>query len=85
MKRCAMSLLFFALAGVPAGAHFIWIVPDGTEGTKAKVVSSEGLEPDEAVPMEKIAALRFDFLGDFEGGRSRLVLKVGAFPRESSG
>ncbi|MCI0464081.1 MAG: DUF4198 domain-containing protein [Gemmataceae bacterium] len=58
MKRCAMGLLLFALAAVPARAHFIWIVPDGADGTKAKVVFSEDLEPDEGVPVEKIAATK---------------------------
>lgn len=58
MKRCVMTLLLFALAAVPVQAHFIWIVPDGPEGTKAKVVFSEGLEPDDAVPVEKIAGTK---------------------------
>jgi uncharacterized GH25 family protein len=58
MKRCVTTLLLLALAAVPVQAHFIWIVPEGTGGTKAKVIFSEGLEPDEAVPVEKIAATR---------------------------
>lgn len=56
MKRTILSLLFFALTAAPAQAHFIWIVPDAREGAHAKIVFSEGLEPDEAVPVEKIAA-----------------------------
>ena len=58
MKRCMMSLLLFALAVVPARAHFIWIVPDGTDGTRAKVIFSDSLEPDEGVPVEKVAATK---------------------------
>ena len=56
MKRCVTCLLLLAWAALPARAHFIWIVPDGTDGTKAKVIFSDSLEPDEGVPVEKIAA-----------------------------
>ena len=58
MKRCAMTLLLFILAAMPARAHFIWIVPDGTDGTKARVVFSDGLEADDAVAIEKIAGTK---------------------------
>jgi hypothetical protein len=49
-----MCLLACALAAGPARAHFIWIVPDGPEGTKAKVVFSDNLEPDADVPLANI-------------------------------
>lgn len=61
MKPCVLSLLLFASAIVPARAHFIWIVPDGPDDTTVKVVFSEGLEPDEAVPVDKIAATKLCF------------------------
>lgn len=58
MKRCMMCLLVLALATAAAPGHFIWIVPDGSDSTKAKVVFSDSLAPDEAVPIEKIAATK---------------------------
>ena len=54
MKRFVMALLLLGMAAVPAGAHFIWIVPDRS-GREAKVIFSDNLEPDEAVPVGKIA------------------------------
>jgi len=39
-------------------AHFIWIVPEGSNGAMAKVVFSDSLEPDENVAIEKIAATK---------------------------
>src|SRR5262245_31221402 len=66
MKRCVLSLLLVALAAVPAPAHFIWIVPDGADATRAKVVFSDTLGPDDAVDVEKIAATKL-YLRDGEG------------------
>ena len=56
MKRCMMGLLLFTLTAVPVRAHFIWIVPDAADGTKVRVIFSDNLEPDDAVPVERIAA-----------------------------
>jgi uncharacterized GH25 family protein len=56
--RCVLSLACLVLAAVPAPAHFIWIVPDGLEAAAAKVVFSEDLQPDDAVPIERIAATK---------------------------
>lgn len=58
MQRCALSVLLLAVAATTAPAHFIWIVPEGTDGTTARVIFSDSLEPDDAVPIEKIAATR---------------------------
>lgn len=55
MMRLFASVVACALAASAAQAHFVWIVPDGADGTRAKVVFSDSLEPDEAVPIENIA------------------------------
>lgn len=58
MNRWFCSLAALFLVVVPAWAHFIWIIPHGSDGTKLRVVFSEGLEADAAVPIEKIAAIK---------------------------
>jgi len=46
--------MVLAMAGT-ATAHFVFIVPD-KGGSTVKIVFSDGLEPDEAVPMPKVDA-----------------------------
>lgn len=74
MKRCMMTLLLFALTALPVQAHFVWIVPDGDTGAKAKVIFSENLEPDEAVSVEKIAGTKL-LVRDSAGKASALDWK----------
>jgi uncharacterized GH25 family protein len=76
MKRCLLCLLVFALAVVPARAHFIWIVPDGADGTRIKVVFSDDLEPDEGVAVEKIAGTKL-LARDAAGKAVKLESKKG--------
>src|SRR5215207_3853016 len=76
MKRCLTGLLLLGLACAPAGAHFIWIVPHGAGDSKAKVVFSENLEPDEAVAVEKIASTKL-FVRDGGGKVAALGWKKG--------
>jgi uncharacterized GH25 family protein len=76
MKRCLFSLLAFALLAIPARAHFIWIVPDGADGTKVKVVFSDDLEPDEGVAVEKIGGTKLLTL-DAAGKAAKLDWKKG--------
>ena len=52
----ACCLILLALAGT-AGAHFVFIVPD-EGGSTARVVFSDDLSPDEAVPVSKIASTK---------------------------
>lgn len=54
MKTIFISGLLFLLATAPVCGHFIFIVPEGQGDTKAKVVFSEELEPDDAVNVELI-------------------------------
>lgn len=73
MRRFLCILLLLATA-VPAQAHFIWIVPEGGDPMKARVVFSEGLEPDDSVAIEKIAATKL-FMRDGGGKVSALDWK----------
>jgi uncharacterized GH25 family protein len=58
MTRFVYPLVALFVSVVPVRAHFIWIVPDRADNAKAAVVFSEDLKPDEAVPVEKIAAAK---------------------------
>jgi uncharacterized GH25 family protein len=55
-RLLACCLTVFALA-TTAGAHFVFIVPD-KDGSTAKVVFSDDLNPDENVPISKFAATK---------------------------
>jgi uncharacterized GH25 family protein len=77
MKR---ALLTFAclLAGLSlAQGHFVFIVPDASGGT-AKVVFSDSLEPDENVPITRIANLKL-FARDASGKSAPLDWTKGDF------
>jgi N-acetylneuraminic acid mutarotase/uncharacterized GH25 family protein len=58
MNRFYYPLVALFVSVVPVRAHFIWIVPDRADTAKATVIFSEDLKPDEAVPVEKIAAAK---------------------------
>src|SRR5262249_30170445 len=54
MKRCLLSLLLLVALVPLAQGHFIWIVPE-KDGTTAKVIFSDSLEPDAPALLDKIA------------------------------
>jgi uncharacterized GH25 family protein len=58
MKSNVLAFVLLALAASPARSHFIWIVPDGANAGLMRVFFSDKLEPDDQVPIEKIAATR---------------------------
>jgi uncharacterized GH25 family protein len=51
------TLAAIAATAAPAAAHFVFVVP-AKDGKTATVVFSDDLEPDENVPVEKIAGLK---------------------------
>jgi uncharacterized GH25 family protein len=57
----AVTVLVFAT--LTAQAHFVFVVPDAKDPAKAVVVFSDELAPDEAVTMEKIAAIKLKVRG----------------------
>lgn len=57
MSRFLLSAALLAVAAVSSSAHFVYVVP-AKDGKTVTVVFSEGLEPDENVPVEKIAGLK---------------------------
>jgi uncharacterized GH25 family protein len=69
------SLIVLLLVG-SVQAHFIWIVPAGSDGTAAQVVFSDTLGPDEGVPIEKIAGTKL-LLRDVGGKAAPLSWKQG--------
>lgn len=72
--RRFLSVLALALTmGVVAEAHFVYVVPE-SDGTKAKLIFSDSLEPDEAVPITKIKNTKLT-LRDATGKESPVELK----------
>ncbi|MGL6094637.1 MAG: hypothetical protein ACRC7O_02395, partial [Fimbriiglobus sp.] len=57
MKRLLFAALAAVLAATAVRAHFVFVVP-ATTGDAVTVVFSDSLEPDENVPIAKIAALK---------------------------
>ena len=57
MIRWSASILAVALAATAASAHFVFVVPDAG-GAKATVVFSDNLDPDDAVDVGKIGAMK---------------------------
>ncbi len=58
MRTMVLSGLLMLWGTGPVLGHFIFIVPEGQGDGKAKVVFSEGLEPDEAVDVKLIGKTR---------------------------
>jgi uncharacterized GH25 family protein len=58
MPRTLTASALLLLCTLTAHAHFVFVVPDANNAAKAVVVFSDDLAPDEAVTMEKIAALK---------------------------
>jgi hypothetical protein len=54
MRHAHLALIMLMLPASLAHGHFVWIVP---EGSKAKVIFSDSLEPDPNVPLDRIAAM----------------------------
>lgn len=57
MTRFLLSAALLAFTVTTASAHFVYVVP-AKDAKAVTVVFSDGLEPDEDVPIEKIAALK---------------------------
>lgn len=76
MRRIFFSIMLLTLATGPARAHFIWIVPDGTDENRAKMVFSENLEPDDTVQVEKIGGAKL-IARDANGKLSDLAMTKG--------
>lgn len=57
LHRTVWSLALLCLGAIPALGHFVYLVP-APDGQSVRVVFSETLEPDEAVGVEKLAALK---------------------------
>ncbi len=76
MKRWILSLAVLVLAGAPVFAHFVWIVPNAAKRTQAQVILSETLEPDEGVPIAKVASTKLA-VRDRTGKVSDLALEKG--------
>jgi uncharacterized GH25 family protein len=75
MKRYLIGLTVLALCVPAASAHFIFIVPDGTAATTAKVVLSEDLKPDASVAIGKIGSTRLFVRGDDKNGSELKMTK----------
>jgi uncharacterized GH25 family protein len=76
MKRYLIGVMVLALSVQAARAHFIFIVPGGTGEATAKLVFSEDLKPDVAVPLGKVAKTSLFVRGDDKNG-SELKLTKG--------
>ena len=77
MKRALLALMCLAVDVTASRAHFVFIVPEAS-GAGAKVIFSDSLEPDENVPIAKIANLKL-FVRDASGKSSPLDWKKGDF------
>jgi uncharacterized GH25 family protein len=75
MNRCLLALAGLIVAASAAQAHFIYVVPEAN-GTSAKVVFSDSLEPDENVPIDRIANTKL-FCRDASGKATPLTMKKG--------
>lgn len=62
MKRYFSALLAAGLTALAANAHFVFVVP-AADGSAAKVVFSDSLEPDEGVAITKVGGLTLHVRG----------------------
>jgi N-acetylneuraminic acid mutarotase len=76
MWKWTRGLLVILLVAAPVRAHFVWIVPEGRENHRAKLIFSENLVPDEAVPIERISGAKL-FARDADGSVTPVELKKG--------
>ena len=65
MKRFFFTLLAASLMAVAAQAHFVFVVP-AKDGATATVILSDDLDPDDAVDVGKVAAVKL-FVRDAAG------------------
>lgn len=54
MRRFLAACILVAAITLPAGAHFVWVVPDATG---AKIVFSDDLSPDADVSIDRVAGM----------------------------
>src|SRR5438105_710116 len=80
MQRAVLGVFGLLALAAPASAHFPWIVPSA-DGSKAIVVFSDTLAPDEGVPVTKLKALEMSawaVMGD-KGKALQLTEKAHAY------
>src|SRR5262245_55896517 len=70
MRRVLLASAAALLLASAATAHFVFVVPQ-MDGKSAQVVFSDTLDPDEAVPIERIAGLKLT--AQFAGGKGAPV------------
>jgi uncharacterized GH25 family protein len=58
MRALLLAMVTGTLMAMAAQAHFVFVVPDAKDPTKATVVFSDGVEADTNVKMDKIAGLK---------------------------
>jgi uncharacterized GH25 family protein len=74
MRRFLLTLLASAVAVATGFAHFVYVVP-AKDGKTVTVVFSDSLDPDEDVPIEKIATLKLT--GVANGQETTVACKTG--------
>lgn len=74
MKAWPLSLIGLLVTAFAVDAHFLWIIPDGSN--KAKVIFSDNLEPDEPSLLEKVAHTEL-WLRNPAGKETKLAWKQG--------
>lgn len=76
MLRSLLMVGFLTLATLTAQAHFVFVVPDAADPTKALVVFSDDLAPDENVSIDKISGLKLT-CRQADGKESTIACKPG--------
>jgi uncharacterized GH25 family protein len=76
MLRFAIAAAFLAGLTITAEAHFVFVVPDAKDATKALVVFSDDLNVDDAVTMEKVGGLKLQ-VRDTGGKLTDAKIEVG--------
>jgi uncharacterized GH25 family protein len=74
MRRILLSMLTSILVATFSFAHFVYVIP-AKDGKTVTVVFSDSLDPDEGVPIEKIASLKLTCLSN--GQETAVACKTG--------
>jgi uncharacterized GH25 family protein len=80
MNRRYLALAVAFLAAATAQAHHIWIIPDKPDGSKAKAVFADFLEPDKPEMLAKIGHAKLH-VRDAAGKVSPLTWKKGTWKK----
>ena len=75
MSRSLFALTVAAVTAAAASAHFVYVVP-AADGKSARVVFSDSLDPDDAVPLAKLAGLKLTAVAA-DGKASEVECKPG--------